>query len=175
MKNNHFAGVDLHKKTSVITLKDANGSLKQTVTFQNRDETEKMIAYLKQYDNLEVGVEATFGWYWFCDKLQKEGIDISLINQNKMDMIARSYKKTDKNDSEMLCNALKADIAPLCYVPSQIEREMRELVRLRIRLVSRRTSIKNSIHSVLLKWNKHCPYADLFGMKAQEWLNVVKP
>lgn len=74
---------------------------------------------------------------------------LPVIVGNARDIKALSHKKTDKVDSEMIARlALHGMIKPSrIFEPNH--REFRKLIRMRHRLVEKRTSIKNQIHEIL--------------------------
>lgn len=59
----------------------------------------------------------------------------------------------DKVDSLTLAHLLRADLIPEAHMISPEMRGLRDVMRTRLTLVSKRTSVKNSIHRLLEKYN----------------------
>lgn len=62
---------------------------------------------------------------------------------------------------------------PESYIASPAERELRELVRHRAKLVARRSGLKARVHAPLAKQEPLPPMSDLFGVAGTEWLRDV--
>ena len=52
--------------------------------------------------------------------------------------------------------------------------EIRELTRYRHKLVKGRTSVKDQVHGVLAKLGIPVTHSDIFGVRAQAWLDELK-
>ena len=172
-----YVGIDLHKRTSFITLMDQKGLIHAQVNLDNK-EPEKILNVIKSSKGMSVAVEATMNWYWLLDMLQQERIPVSLVNPIKMKQISSSHKKTDKNDSRILAEGLKNNSLPLSYAAPVEVRDLRELVRWRLRLVRARRTTINSIHQALIKNNTTSPYQNIVCKKGIVWLkdlNIREP
>src|SRR5436190_1956707 len=62
---------------------------------------------------------------------------------------------------------------PEAYIASRGERELRELVRHRAKLVALRTGLKAQVHGVLAKQGLLPPCSDLFGVAGMAWLRAA--
>ena len=165
-----FAGIDLHKKYSFITLKDQSG---QNV-FQDKVVNDKLALQntFSQFNNpTRAAVEATFNSLWLVDSLKEIGINTLVINPKKTKAIAHAKIKTDKIDSETIADLNLRNYLSISYVPSMEERELRDITRHRLDLVHLRTSLKNRVINIL---HRNCifefPYSDMFSKKAQKWI-----
>ncbi|MEM2761175.1 MAG: IS110 family transposase, partial [Nitrososphaerales archaeon] len=67
---------------------------------------------------------------------------------------------------------LRADLIPESFVPDREDRELRQLVRTRIDLVTSRTMSRNKVHAILSKYELDAP-DDLFTKKGTEWLRSL--
>lgn len=141
------AGLDLHKSFIVATILTTAGE-----------------KFLERFDRTQTGLFALKDWI-LSKKVQVVGCEstsdywvrifdlldpyVQVIVGNARDMKALSHKKTDKIDSEFIALlALKDMIRPSRIFPKE-HREFRATVRLRHRIVQKRTSIKNEIHHIL--------------------------
>lgn len=62
-------------------------------------------------------------------------------------------RKTDQSDSEWLAHLLRSGLIEACYVPEREVRVLRELTRLRTKIVQNSTDYKNRVHKVLQRCN----------------------
>ncbi|MBI4210673.1 MAG: transposase [Candidatus Diapherotrites archaeon] len=83
-------------------------------------------------------------------------------------------KKTDKVDAQRMALMLKAGIIPLAHIPTQSVRMDRDLVRQHISLVEQRTSEKNRVHALLLRYRVAVGEKNLFRKK-RKWLDNGVP
>lgn len=58
-------------------------------------------------------------------------------------------------------------------MPDKEYRELRQLVRTRLDLVTERTVLKNKVHALLAKYEYHCPVSHIFSNKGTEWLKTI--
>jgi len=167
-----YAGLDLHKKFSVITAMNSEGKelIKQR-KFPNNGEIVELFQGLGE--SVEVAVEATRSWYWLYDLLEANGIEVKLSHPFKTKAIASARIKNDKIDSKVLAHLLRADLLPLSYVPETHIRMQRELLRYRASLVRIQTGIKNRVHAILAKNNVNHEFSDLFGKQGMTFLQAL--
>jgi len=81
------------------------------------------------------------------------GIDLQLAHAKRLKAISTAKVKTDAIDSDTLAQLCQADLIPLAHMMRPEFRGARDLLRTRLRLVSKRTSCRNSIHRLLEKFN----------------------
>ncbi|MEM2960586.1 MAG: hypothetical protein QXU67_03165 [Candidatus Bathyarchaeia archaeon] len=63
-----YAGLDVHKKSSVVTVTDSKGD--EFIKQQKLPTNGEIVRLLKKFGALvEVAVEVTRGWYWLYDLL----------------------------------------------------------------------------------------------------------
>lgn len=167
-----YAGLDLHRRFSVITVTDARGKeLIKQQKFPNNGEIVKLFQELG--GPASVAIEATRSWYWLYDLLEENGIKVKLCHPLKTKAIASAKIKNDKIDSKVLAHLLRADLLPLSYVPDRSVRIQRELLRYRASLVRIQTGIKNRIHAILAKNNISHEFSDLFGKQGIAFLREL--
>ena len=129
----NYAGLDLHRRFSVITVLDGEGKLVSQVKVPNGEE---IVKFLRGFaDPVEVAIEASANWYWICDLLQDNGIAMKLAHPLKTKAIACARVKNDKIDSNVLAHLLRANLLPTSYIPEKPIRMNRELLRYRASLV----------------------------------------
>jgi len=120
-----YAGLDLHKNFSVITIVDAQG--KEMVKQKKLPNNGEIVELFQKFDEpVAVAVEATRSWYWLYDLLEENAMEVKLAHPLKTKAIASAKVKNDKIDSRILAHLLRADLLPLSYVPLKPIRMQRE-------------------------------------------------
>jgi transposase len=169
-----YAGIDLHKKYSYITVLDSEDTIVLQDTFVNNQFVLQK-ALLQLNAPIKAAVEATFNATWLVDTLESVGIPTVVIHPTKFKAIAQSTVKTDKIDSYKIAENLKTNNLPLSYIPTVDEQCMKDIVRLRFSLVSERSKLKTKLKFILLR---NCmydfPYTDIAGKKSQKWLQTLQ-
>jgi len=102
-------------------------------------------------------VETTGSWYWLADLFQTMDIDLILAHAKFIKAIAYAKVKTDKVDSHILAQLLRMDFIPTAHQIDPEKRELRDLMRTRLRLTHKRTSAINSMYRILEKFNLDSP------------------
>jgi len=175
---NSYAGIDLHKDYSYITVVDREGVRLAQGKIDNQPENLQL--FFNKLANPKAVIEATFAWGWLSDLLTSQGVEVVLAHPVKVKAIASARIKTDKIDSEVLADLLRADLIPTAYLATKQERERRDLLRLRCSLVNTKSSLKRRVHAVLHKHNLRPPknkqdkeLSDLFGKAGRHWLEQI--
>ncbi|HIA52132.1 MAG TPA: IS110 family transposase [Candidatus Melainabacteria bacterium] len=165
-----FAGIDFHKKTSVVALGDSTGRVLEQITLPN--ELSQIRKYFKQFHGLECVVESCRGYEWLVEELQEMGHTVHMGDARSIKLIAQTRCKTDKIDSRLLMELIAKDYLPTCYQPTRQERMLRELVRHRAQLVRSAVKHKLRVHAHLDKENKGI--FSPFTIQGRQKLNEVK-
>jgi transposase len=96
-------------------------------------------------------------WYWLDDLLTSLKIPLVLAHAKYVKAIAYAKVKTDKDDSHTLAQLLRMDYIPEAYKISIDKRVLRDALRARLKIVQRHTSVTNSMHLLLAKYNFDSP------------------
>lgn len=170
LANAKYAGIDFHKRTSVVAIGDAQGNLIQQVTLVNDEKS--IVEYFGQFVGLECVIESCRGYEWLLELLENMGHTVHMGDSRSIKLIAVTRCKTDKIDSKILMELLAKQFLPTCYQPTQTERILRELVRHRAQLV--RTSVKHKlrVYANLAKENKNITAA--FSLKGRQQLKDIQ-
>lgn len=167
-----FAGIDYHKKFSLVTIgNDAGEVLTQCRLPNDRVAIKQFFA---GFPTAICAVESCRGYEWFVDYLKELGHEVRLVNAYKAKLIAQSKCKTDKIDSKVLMQLLAKDFLPTCYQPTPSERRLRERLRWRAQLVRYATRMKVRIHSILDKENVGVTAPQLFSIEGREFLRNIQ-
>lgn len=147
--------IDLHKRVlQVATMRDDGEEvLRESRMPATR---EALRSYLRKWPTgrHRVVVETTGSWYWVDDTLREHGAELKLAHATKVEAITAAKVKTDGVDARTLLTMLRLNLVPEAHVISPELRELRDLLRMRLRLVARRTSTANSIARLLEKYNR---------------------
>ena len=93
-----YAGGDLHARTLYLHVLDADGRTRFDQNLPaNPDAFLTAVAPFR--DDLVVGVECMFGWYWLADVCQAEGIAFVLGHALYMKAIHGGKAKNDRIDA----------------------------------------------------------------------------
>jgi transposase len=147
--------IDLHKRVlQLATMRDDGEEVLQEARMPACREA--LSAYLMQWpaSRHRVVVETTGAWYWVDDLLREHGAELTLAHATKVEAITAAKVKTDSADARTLLLMLRLNMVPEAHVISPELRELRDLLRLRLRLVEKRTSVVNSIARLLEKYNR---------------------
>lgn len=147
--------IDLHKRVLQVASMRADGEevLQEARLPASR---EALRAYLAQWPGSRhrVVVETTGSWYWVADELREQGAELKLAHATKLEAITSAKVKTDGVDTRSMLTVMRINMVPEAHVISPELREPRDLLRLRLRLVEKRTSAMNSIARLLEKYNR---------------------
>jgi transposase len=172
----HYVGVDYHKKSSYVTVVDERGKVVKKGQIANSKEA---LAALLEGTGPEASavLEAGRNWPVMYDWLEELVEEVTLAHPAKVRVIAEAKVKTDRIDSRMLAQLLRADLIPTAYVPGRVTQEQRRKLRQRMFLVRLRTMLKNRIHILLDRHPELSAtaqsFSDLFGKAGRAWLAQV--
>ena len=164
-----YVGIDLHRRRSVIVRMTPDGEQLGWVRIDN-DPVALGLELAKAGPDPEVVLEATYGWYWAVDVLQAAGATVHLAHPLGVKGFAYRRVKNDVRDAADLADLLRMGRLPEAYIATPQERELRELVRHRAKLVALRSGLKAQVHGVLAKQGLLPEVSDVFGPTGQAWL-----
>ncbi|HUP21980.1 MAG TPA: IS110 family transposase, partial [Thermoanaerobaculia bacterium] len=122
---------------------------------------------------LQVALEATYGWEWLADLLEAEGHELHLSHPLRTKAIAAARVKTDAVDARTLAHLLRTDLLPEAYVAPRELRDLRDLLRHRVVLTRMRSALKNRVHALLARQGIQREHADLFGTGGRRFLGEL--
>lgn len=146
------SGLDLHKRTIVITtVDDGGGSIDDASLPTTR-------AAVRSYFARHPGahravVESTSNWYWLRDLLATTDVALTLAHSKNVKAISYAKVKTDAVDAATLAQLLRSDLIPAAHMISPEHREARDLLRARLHFVNQQVRCKNTIEGLLAQYN----------------------
>jgi transposase len=143
-----MAGIDLHSNNLFCAIVDLDG--KRVFEKKLPCDLETVMRALKPFKKrLEtIAVESTYNWYWLVDGLQEHGYPVVLANPAAMEQYDGLKHADDKSDGFFLAEMLRLNILPTGHICDRKVRPVRDLLRRRMGLVHKRTSLILSIKSL---------------------------
>lgn len=168
------AGLDVHKKTIVvcrIVPKAEGGWLKEIKTFGTfTDELLSLLDWLKAGEVTHVAMEST-GVYWkpVYNILEAE-MEVLLVNAHHIKFVPG--RKTDVKDAQWIAELLQHGLLKASYIPCVEQRDLRDLVRYRTRLIQDRAREINRVQKVLEDANIKLAsvVSDIMGVSSRDML-----
>jgi len=97
-----------------------------------------------------VGIEASGQSQWFEQLLAELGPEVWIGDAAKIRASCERKQKTDRRDAELLVKLLEEERFPRIWVPTPAERDARQLLLHRHKLVRMRTQLKNQLQALAL-------------------------
>ena len=100
-QHRYTCGIDLHARSLYVCILDDTG---QMLVHKNiKASPEALLKLIDQYqDDLIIGVECMFSWYWVADFCEDHGIEFVLGHALYMKAIHGGKAKNDRIDSEKI-------------------------------------------------------------------------
>jgi transposase len=151
-QHKHYCGIDLHAKAMYVCILDQSGT---KLVHKNLPTTpEAFLRVIAPYrEDLVVGVECMFTWYWLADLCAKEGIAFVLGHALYMKAIHGGKAKNDKIDAHKIAVLLRGGMMPQAYVYPSEMRATRDLLRRRCHLARKRAELLAHIHNTNSQYN----------------------
>ena len=155
-RKQYYCGVDLHTKSMYLCVLDREGDI--LVHRQIGNDAEMFERVLAPYrDDLAVGAECIFCWYWLADLCEDLKIDFVLGHALYMSAIHGGKAKNDRIDAEKIGRLLQSGLFPKAYVYPRKLRWLRDLLRRRSRFTRLRAQLLVHLHQV----NAQCNLPDI--------------
>jgi len=163
-------GIDVHKTFVVACVASTNDKLVTTYQIKRFSTYTKGLRELSEWLALnnckDVCMEST-GKYWHpIYNILETSCEVVLAHPKYLKAIRG--KKTDKKDAKWIADVFKHDLVSGSFIPPADIRELRDLMRYRIKLTSYTTGEKNRAQNCLTTSNIQLDHAfsDVFGKSA---------
>jgi transposase len=142
-------GCDYHPRWQMIAiLEKATGELRVRRLEHENGEARKFYGSLPK--GTLVGIEATGATQWFERLLGECGHELWVGDPAEIRARRVRQQKTDERDAQHLLDLLMTNRFPRIWVPSPEERDARQLLQHRQKLVRMRTAVKNQLHGLAM-------------------------
>jgi transposase len=150
MENMYYIGLDVHKRTISYSVKDGSGAIHSEGTIAaTRLDLDRWMKALPQ--PWTAAMEATVFTGWIYDHLQPHAAALKVAHPLMLRAIAAAKKKNDRIDASKICDCLRCDFLPECYMASTAIRERRRTLRYRNLLVRQMVQMKNKTSTLLME------------------------
>jgi transposase len=169
-----YVGIDLHRRRSVVVVLNEDG---QRVSWSRIDNTPANLAgeiVAAGGPDVEVAMEATWGWYWAADVIAECGATLHLAHPLGIAGYENRRVKNDIVDATLLADLLRMGRLPEAWIAPPDIRELREVVRYRAKLSRLRAGLKAQVHQTLGKEGVIPQLDSIWGPGGRQWLNELR-
>jgi transposase len=169
----NYCGIDLGGMSSYVHLTDDRGSRlwSGAVATTQADLESRLKPFIA--GGLAVAIEAGNQTAWIYQLLVKLGAKVTVVNPNRVKLIAESRCKTDKVDARILCELLRLNGLPEpVHMPGPQARSLRGLLAARRQLVSARSKLINVVRGMLRQEGLRLPARGLNSFAG--WQRVLE-
>ena len=164
MEELYYIGLDLHKKIIAYCIKTGSGAMIRRGTV-----AATRPALLEWIESLPkpwaAAMEATLFTGWVYDFLKPHAQQLFVAHPSMLKAITAAKKKNDRADAEKICDLLRVDLLPLCYMAPEDMRELRRILRYRNHVVHMATTVKNKMSGLLMEVGAEYSKRRLHGRK----------
>jgi transposase len=146
----YYIGLDLHKKIIAYCIKTGTGTIVSRGTIAATRPA--LTDWIEKIPNPWIGaMEATMFTGWVYDFLKPHAQELKVAHPEMLKAITAAKKKNDRADAEKICDLLRVDLLPQCYMVPQELRELRRVLRYRNHVVRMATTVKNKMSGLLME------------------------
>src|SRR6202162_6168804 len=151
-QHKHYCGIDLHARAMYVCILDQTGT---KLVHKNLPTTpEAFLRIIAPYrEDLVVGVECIFTWYWLADLCEREGIAFVLGHALYMKAIHGGKAKNDKIDAHKIAGLVRGGMLAQDYVYPPRVRGSRALLCRRCHLLNKRSELITHIQNTVSQYN----------------------
>ena len=182
-------GCDFHPSWQQIAWVDTEtGEIVEQKLMHGDGEAERF--YRGMSGQVRVGVESTGNCHWFVDMLTAMGQEVWIGDAAEIRARQVRKQKTDRRDAAHILDLLLKNAFPRIWTPSQQERDLRQLLIHRYKLVTLRVRVKNELQHLAMNqglqkgrrlWSRagqkqllELPLALWAGVRRQNLLELLK-
>lgn len=163
-QHQNYCGIDLHARSMYACVQNAEGKI---LLHRNmKAQPEAFLRAIEPFrDDLVVGVECIFTWYWLADLCAEQGIPFILGHALYMKAIHGGKAKNDRIDSRKIAALMRGGTFPMAYVYPAGMRATRDLLRRRNHLTRQRAELLAHIQNTNSQYNLE-PFGENIAYKA---------
>jgi transposase len=145
----NIIGCDYHPSFQQIAWVDTEtGETQERKLMHGDGEAERFYRQLR--GPVRVGIESTGNCHWFVDLLTEMGHEVWIGDAARIAAKQVRQQRTDRRDAAHILELLLKDDFPRIWMPSRQERDQRQLLMHRYKLVTLRVRVKNELQHLAL-------------------------
>lgn len=171
----YYAGLDVACKGSFVYVVDRKGNKVGSCEIETSKKGIKR--FFERYGDKKiiVAVEASGSTRWIYDLLTRMGIEVYVVNPNRVKAIAESKCKTDKIDAKILSELLRIGGLPeRIRMAEGVDRELRDLMQARFQVVKGYTNLMNYLRGLLRQEGVRIPAREFKKTGYVLWLRTQR-
>jgi transposase len=146
----YYIGLDVHKQKISYCVKEGGGRVfAEGWIPATRFDLDRWMKRLPQ--PWSAALEATMFSGWIYDHLKPHATALKVAHPLMLRAIAAAKKKNDRIDANKICDCLRCDFLPECYMAPTAIRERRRTLRYRSLLVRQMVQMKIKISTLLME------------------------
>lgn len=150
MNSIDYIGFDVHKKSTTVVVKDAEGKILEQRKLPSR--REDLLSWARQRTRPWKGaIESTMFTGWMYDLLNPFAQQLKVINPLLAKAISAGKNQNDDLDAATLADLMRVNWAPACYVAPPEIRDLRRQMRYRSLMLGMATKAKNRASGILME------------------------
>ena len=150
MEPMYYIGLDVHKQKLSYCVKDSSGRIHSEGWIPaTHFDLDRWMKRLPQ--PWSAALEATMFSGWIYDHLKPHAATLKVAHPLMLRAIAAAKKKNDRIDANKICDCLRCDFLPECYMAPTAIRERRRTLRYRNLLVRQMVQMKIKISTLLME------------------------
>jgi transposase len=155
MEPMYYIGLEVHKQKISYCVKDGGGKVfAEGWIAATRFDLNRWMKTLPQ--PWSAALEATMFSGWIYDQLKPHAAALKVAHPLMMRAIAAAKKKNDRIDANKICDCLRGDFLPECYMAPTAIRKRRRTLRYRNLLVRQMVQMKIKISTLLMEAGISC-------------------
>ncbi len=170
-------GSDYHAGFQQVALFNTETKDTGCLRLEHKDGTAERFYRSLAGEQVLVGIESTGGTRWLERLLAELGFQLLIGDAARIRAAAAHKQKTDRKDAELLLQLLVEKRFPKIWMPSPEQRDLRQLLIHRHRLVQMRSRVKNQLQALAMNeglhrkgqlWSKQ-GQSELLGLSLATW------
>jgi len=151
-RHQNYCGIDLHARSMYLCIQNLEGKV---VLHRNMQAgPEQFLKAIEPFrEDVVVGVECIFTWYWLADLCAEHNIPFILGHALYMKAIHGGKAKNDRIDSRKIAALMRGGTFPMAYVYPAKMRATRDLLRRRNHLTRKRAELLSHIQNTNSQYN----------------------
>lgn len=167
---NIVIGCDFHSRFQQLAIFD--GATGEVMEKRLEHEGKEVEEFYRALPPATVAIEATAYTVWFQQLAERLGHELVYGDAARLRAMMTRKQKTDRRDAEHLLRVYLGGQYPRVRIPSSQQRDLRQLLLHRHRVVQMRTRLKNGLHQIAMN-HRLCRKSRLFTTVGRRELEAL--